>query len=67
MVDGDYDVDAIDYAWSEGNFSCDCNRELFFLRGQGIEPSNSPDCGEGKYVAEVSNAETNEIYYTEES
>lgn len=35
--------------WSEGNFSCDCNRESFFLRTRGIEPDPAIDCSDGRY------------------
>ena len=31
--DDEYDSDFI---WDEGNFSCDCNRALFFLRAKGV-------------------------------
>lgn len=26
-----------DFAWREGNFACDCNRYLFFMRAKGVE------------------------------
>lgn len=31
------DDDLNDYIWSEGNYSCDCNRYLFFARANGEE------------------------------
>lgn len=40
------------YMFQEGNYSCDCNRELFFQRAKG-EPETDLDevkCGEGRYV-----------------
>lgn len=27
-----------EFWWSEGNFGCDCNRHLCFMRAKGIEP-----------------------------
>lgn len=44
-----------DYIWSEGNYSCDCNRALFFARA-GNEPdaeSWDPPCGEGRYAVRI--------------
>lgn len=40
-----------EFCWTEGNYSCDCNRALFFARA-GDEPD--PDdraCGEVAYTA----------------
>ena len=39
--------------WEDGNYSCDCNRELLFNHVSG-EDSNSdeiPPCGSGKFSA----------------
>ena len=46
--DGDW------FWWSEGNYSCDCNRELCFLRAGGETPEISDvECSEGKYTVEI--------------
>lgn len=40
------------YMFRDGNYSCDCNRELFFQRAVG-EPETDLDevsCGDGRYV-----------------
>ena len=29
------------FIWEEGNYSCDCNRNLFFERAGGNEPSHT--------------------------
>ena len=44
-----------DYIWSEGNYSCDCNRELFFARGRGEpEPANENlRCTDGRFLVLV--------------
>ena len=47
IMDGDWDV-AADYLWTEGNFACDCNRELQFCRVAGTEPT-SLQCGDTRY------------------
>lgn len=43
--------------WSTGNFSCDCNRELEFIRMGGSEPTDEDfekdACGEGAYAVRV--------------
>lgn len=37
------------YIWTEGNYSCDCNRALLHARWRGeTEPEDLP-CGEGRY------------------
>ena len=43
------DYSAIEFQWSEGNYSCDCNRALFFARAGG-EPEHDVDCGEELYA-----------------
>jgi hypothetical protein len=50
--------------WTDGNASCDCNRELFFYRARGIEIEET-ECGEGKYSVKISNNKTGEILYDE--
>lgn len=36
------------YLWSEGNYSCDCNRALFFARAAGEDEPDEP-CGDSAY------------------
>ena len=50
------DTDALEFIWGfDGNFGCDCNRELFFLRAGGEAEaaesmlSRSNRCGETRY------------------
>lgn len=39
-----------DFAWTEGNFGCNCNRHLFFERAKGNNPDfDDAECGEEKY------------------
>lgn len=57
--------DGVDcYIWEDGNYSCDCNRHLFFERAAGIEPV-SEKCGTGKYSVQVYNPKNGEIIYDE--
>lgn len=39
---------ATEFMWTEGNYSCDCNRRLFMFRAVGKEPSNEErdQCGD---------------------
>ncbi len=55
------------YIWEEGNFSCDCNRKMFFLSGLNrSEPSDEEiPCGGGKYLVNLENPQTSEIFYRE--
>ena len=49
----DYDggwEDYFDYMWFHGgNYSCDCNRYLFFQRAAGEDDSGDNPCGETAY------------------
>ena len=41
-----------EYLWSEGNYSCDCNRALFFGYAEGGEGDECP-CGDGGYSVRI--------------
>lgn len=45
--------DAEEYWWTDGNFGCDCNRHLTFIRIQGKELADNEEapCGEVRYSA----------------
>jgi hypothetical protein len=47
----DYDDESIDFAWGEGNLSCDCNRHMDFQRGRGeeVDEEHFP-CGHSAYT-----------------
>ncbi len=50
-LDGDeWDEEVAEFLWLEGNFSCDCNRGIWFRRagGEEEEPPDH-DCGETRY------------------
>ena len=37
------------YMWTEGNYSCDCNRALFHARFRDVPEPEDPPCGEGRF------------------
>ena len=52
--------------WKEGNASCDCNREDFFLQAQGVQNSEHEcKCSLGRYSVRCSDADTGIVLYDE--
>ena len=42
------------FMWDEGNYSCDCNRFLFFERAGGLEPDwDEGPCGHDAYSVNI--------------
>jgi hypothetical protein len=42
--------DGIWYQWQEGNYSCDCNRKIFFEKAKGTSSWDyDTPCGDGRY------------------
>ncbi|MCK9154574.1 MAG: hypothetical protein M0P12_00520 [Paludibacteraceae bacterium] len=55
-----------EFWWRFGSASCDCNRELFFLRARGEEEEPKKlECGESKYYVRCYDNETGEVLYKE--
>lgn len=52
-----------DFIWAEGNFSCDCNRALFFY-DWGPE-SEDMKCGHEAFSVNLAHPLTGEVYYRE--
>jgi len=52
------------FNWEENNYSCDCNRELFFERAAGNE-IETEECSDGRFSVNLENPVTGEIYYRE--
>jgi hypothetical protein len=52
------------YNWEDGNFSCDCNRAMFFAAAAG-EPDPDVPCSNGLFSVRLSNAKTGEVFYDE--
>lgn len=57
------------FNWSENNYSCDCNRLLFFMRCGGESTDSildeDIDCTEHKFSVNLKNKLDNKIYYQE--
>lgn len=54
------------FNWEENNFSCDCNRELFFERAARHEIDiDVTKCSDGRYSVNLENPATGEVYYRE--
>jgi hypothetical protein len=56
-----------EWIWSGGNYSCDCNRRLFFGYAAGEKPGDIDDdnCGDGKFSVQVLNPVDGRAYYYE--
>ena len=55
------------YIWSEGNYSCSCNRYSFFEQATGRKCGDISDheCGDDEYMVNLENPKTGEVYYRE--
>lgn len=60
------------FIWEEGNYSCDCNRYLFFARGKGRDdpPEQLLVCNRGRddqrfAILAIVDADNGELLYTE--
>lgn len=63
IEDGEESPDT--YIWEDGNFSCDCNRRLFFLRANNDEEPDDEDCGDTAFSVRLLNAKDRACYYSE--
>lgn len=54
-----------EYWWKEGNASCDCNRDIFFLSARKEEDTKENECGNVKYSVRCSDNDTGEVLYSE--
>jgi hypothetical protein len=54
------------FNWKENNYSCDCNRRLFFDRAIGAENDESDiECSDGKFSVNLKNKKDGFVYYRE--
>lgn len=44
---------ASDYMWGDGNYSCDCNRALFFARAVNEDEPEETPCGDELYTVKI--------------
>lgn len=60
--------DCVDtYIWEEGNFSCNCNRTLFWKRAgkEEVSMEDVEECGDPEYLVNLENPFNKEIFYKE--
>ena len=62
LLDKDLSCNLDLYLWEEGNFSCDCNRRLFFYPGQEFEDD---PCGDEEFSVNIINPKTGLVIYKE--
>lgn len=53
------------FMWEEGNYSCDCNRKLFFARAAGESEDWDSECSDGQYSVRIRNKKSGEVFYDE--
>lgn len=53
-----------EYMWADGNYSCDCNRYLFFMRAAGEDEGKLIDdrCGDDGYSVRITDEAGNLLY-----
>jgi len=59
------DGDVCAFIWSEGNFGCDCNRQLFFWRAAGEPEHDDYECGHSKFSVRIINPVDGSVIYDE--
>lgn len=56
------------YMWRDGNYSCDCNRGLFFERAKGGNPELFAfDCGDVRFSVVITDAATGEVLFVDDA
>jgi hypothetical protein len=53
------------FIWEDGNYSCDCNRELFFEQAKGNEYFDQEKCSEDRFFVNLVNPKNGEVFYRE--
>ena len=51
------------FAWSEGDYSCDCNRRIFFARAAAEDEDWEQGCSDGQFGVRLTNLMTGLAYY----
>jgi len=54
------------FIWEDGNYSCDCNRYLFFQRALDEPEDEDFECSDGKYRVDWIKDEQGKILYQEQ-
>ena len=55
------------FNWEENNYSCDCNRRLFFKRvmNEVTDDDFDEECSDGKFSVNLRNKKDDKVYYRE--
>lgn len=55
------------FNWEDNNYSCDCNRILFFKRAKDEETDEdwNVECTDGKFSVNLKNKKDGKVYYRE--
>lgn len=53
------------YLWADGNYSCDCNRALFFARAAGEDDPEDTPCGESLFTVTGIHLDDGRLVYSE--
>lgn len=62
---GNWNEDANEYYWTDGNNACDCNRFLYFERAAGADPDVADamaQCGDTAYLLRVCDEQGNVLH-----
>lgn len=59
------DEEPSDFIWVNGNYSCDCNRRIFFDQASGGDGNFESACGQGAYSVRVRNKKNGDVFYDE--
>ncbi len=57
-----WDTDGSDYMWADGNYSCDCNRHIFFCNAGGEPEGAQSECGDTRYSVRIFDMAGNRLY-----
>lgn len=65
IMEGHFDSAFNKFWWEQGNASCDCNRELFFMEfAEEDEEDFEEYCSEGRFSVRIK-SDTGEVLYNE--
>jgi hypothetical protein len=53
------------YQFEDGNYSCDCNRAIFFARAMGLPEDYNVPCGDGGYLVRLIDCANGDVIYGE--
>lgn len=64
-IDFDGSISPDVFNWEDDNYSCDCNRELFFKRAGDDDDPELTNCSNGRYSVNLINPLDSSIIYQE--